>query len=285
MSGALPEPERQAAWWAETEATSRLDFGLAITPEDFDGAFRLLHDRYVWRRFMAVEPSRRRLNAHNFLPTTKVFVARAADRVVATVTVVEDSRLGLPVDEALGADLGRLRARGRRVGEAGSLAVDAAYRAHGAPILVRLYRPAVLYAAAIARLDDLAFVVRPRHRAFYLTLLPFREFRGTRRYRRLDGASVIGLRLDLALVRALVRTEAAGFSAGPRTRFLCGPETYGELMARLRRELPRSALTPVEWAELLARHGPAGPSAVERSPVELGALIAAQCAATPEGHA
>jgi len=281
VNGPPPEPDRQSAWWAETEAVAQLDFGLAVAPGDFDGAFRLLHDQYVWRGYMTAASSHRRFNTHNFLSTTKVFVARSPEGVVATVTVVEDSRLGLPVDEALGADLGRLRARGRRVGEAGSLAVDAAYRSHGVAILVRLYRLAVLYAASIARLDDLAFVVHPRHRAFYLTLLPFREFSGTRRYRRLDGAPVIGLRLDLALVRALIRTERAGLSAGPRTQFLCGPEIYGPVMARLRQDLPRSALTPLEWARLLAT---ADPPAAERSSVALGALVATQCTAQPGGH-
>src|SRR5262249_32852519 len=159
---------------------------------------------------------------HNLLPSTKVFVARSADAVVATVTVVEDSPLGLPIDEAIGAELGRLRERGRRVSEVGALAVDAGHRASGVPILVRLYRVALLYAAAVARLDDLAFVVRPRHRAFYRTLFPLREFSETREYRRLEGAQVIGLRLDLALARALIRVERAGYSATPLRHFFFG---------------------------------------------------------------
>jgi hypothetical protein len=265
MSPVLAEPGREA-WWVETGPVASLDFGLAITPADFDAAFRLLHDQYVWRRYMVPIAARRRINAHNLLPTTKVLVARSGDGVVATLTVVEDSRLGLPVDEVLGTDLGRLRSAGRRVAEAGSLGVDVRWRPSGVPILVRLYRLAALYAAVVARLDWLAFVVHPRHLAFYRTLLPFRQFAGTRRYRRLEGAPMIGLCLDLALVRALVRTERAGLSVGPHTRFLCGLEVYDTVVERLRRELPRSTLTPVEWARLFAAADP---------PLEVAAAVAA----------
>ena len=125
--------------------------------------------------------------------------------VVATLTVVEDSRLGLPIDEAIGAQLGARRAGGRRIGELGALAVDPAYRAAHVHVLIRLFRIAVLYGASIARLDELAFVIHPRHLTFYRALFPFREMRGgSRSYRRLDGVCVLGLWFDLALVRALL---------------------------------------------------------------------------------
>src|SRR5215475_6932109 len=92
--------EPKPAWWGESEVVATLNFGLAVTASEFDGAFRLLHDQYLWRGYMAAASSGRRLSLHNLLPSTKVFVARSGDAVVATVTVVEDSRLGLPIDEA-----------------------------------------------------------------------------------------------------------------------------------------------------------------------------------------
>ncbi len=59
---------------------------------------------------MTPAPSRRRLSLHNVLPSTKVFVAKTGDgAVAATVTVVEDSRLSLPVDEAIGRFVHRAR--------------------------------------------------------------------------------------------------------------------------------------------------------------------------------
>ncbi len=248
----MSAPDPKAGWWAEDGAVAALDFGVALTVNEFDAAFRLLHDQYVSRGYMKASPSQRRLSVHHLLPSTKVLVAKRADQVVASLTVVEDSRLGLPIDEAIGIDLDRLRHRGRRIGELGALAVDAAYRRSGVALLVRLYRVAVLYAARIARLDDLAFVVHPRHREFYRALFPFRELSGTRTYRRLDGTPVIGLRFELSLIRALIRVQRAGFPVTPFMKFMFGPEACDQVLARLRLELSRSALLPFEWARLFS---------------------------------
>ncbi len=268
-------PGPAATWFGEDETVRGLDFGLAVTFGDFEGALRLLHDRYVWRGYMTPDPSGRRLSLHHALPTTKLLVAKVESRVVGTLSVVEDSCLGIPMDEAFGAELGRLRERGRRPAEASSLAVDAAYRRSGVAILVRLLRLAVLYAARITRADDLCFVLHPRHREFYERLFPFRWFDEPRPYRRVQGPPAIGVRLDLGLVRALLRAERAGLSPGPHSNFLCGPETYRQVMARLRRDLPRSALTPPEWARLFADAGQRDTAGADPLTVQLGALLGA----------
>jgi hypothetical protein len=258
--------DERIAWWEDAGPVASLDFGLAVTLDDFDAAFRFLHDRYVTTGAMAPEASGRRLNLHNLLPSTKVFLAKASGRVVGTMTMVEDSRLGLPMDEAFGAELGRLRDRGRRLAEAGSLTIDPAYRACGVAILVRLFRLVILCATRIARADDLCFVVHPRYGPFYGRLFPFQRFRRTATYRRMANRPVIGLRLDLGLIRALIRTERAGLSTGPQTRFMCGPEACRDLLTRLRRDLPRSTLTPLEWARLFAEANGPQATAAELGP-------------------
>ncbi len=184
-AGAKHRSKLKAAWWAEEAFIAPLDLGLAGTLADFDAAFTLLHDQYVGRGYMPRGPSGRRLSLHNILPSTKVIVAKAAARVVGTLTVVEDSRLGLPMDEAFGMEIGRLRQRRRRVVEAGSLALDPSSRAESPTVLIRLFRMATLYAAMIVRADDLCFVVHPRHRAFYQTLFPFQQFPKNRVYQRI----------------------------------------------------------------------------------------------------
>lgn len=249
-----PPLDPNASWFEETPAIAAIDVGLATSVEDFEAAFRLLHDRYVWRSYMAPEPSGRRVGVHNMLPSTKVVVVRAADRIVGTLTVLEDSCLGLPMDEAFGDQLGRLRERGRRIAEAASLAVGRTETVPGLAIVLRLLRAAIVYAARIARRDELCFTVRPRHRDFYLKLFPLCILGDPRSYRRINGADVFGVRLDLRLVRALIRAERAGMSAGPVSAFLCGPHTTA-ITARLRCDVPRSTLTPPEWSRLFADGG------------------------------
>jgi hypothetical protein len=140
----------------------------------------------------------------------------------------------------------------------------------------------VLYAARIARLDELCFTLHPRHREFYERLFPFRWFSEARPYRRLRVPPVLGVRMDLALVRALLRAERAGLSPGPHSHFLCGPES-SQVLAQLRRDLPRSTLTPPEWARLFAQPGGRGPERADNqetagadlSDVQLGTLVGA----------
>jgi GNAT superfamily N-acetyltransferase len=251
----IPESRRK---WGEEARVSSLDFGLAREPDDFDGAFRLLHDQYVRRGYMVPHPSGRRLNVYNALPSTKVFVVKAEAQVVATVTLVEDSPIGLPMDEIFRGELAGLRARGRRLAEASSLAVHPDYRRSGMAILLRLYRMVLLYAARIARLNDLCFVVRPRHMAFYPAGFPMQQVGPPRPYGRINGATAVGFRVELGLVRALLRVLRAGLSPAERRGFLnfvFGPASCRQVLARLRRDLPGSALTPAHVAHFFGGHG------------------------------
>jgi GNAT superfamily N-acetyltransferase len=263
---ASPAPRRplsSAAWWADDEAADRIEVRLARTFADYDAAFRLVHDQYVRRGFVAAEPSGRRVGVHALLPSTKVLVAAVDGRLAGTLTLIEDSRLGLPMDLAFARELGRLRARGRRIAETGALALAPACRRQSAAILTRLFRVAALHLATIARADDMCFIVHPRHQAFYRSLFPFEEFPERRPYAPIRGVPpATGFRADLGLVRAVVRVERSGLSAGPLYRFLFGPAALSEVTRQVRRDLAGAALTPPEWALLFA---PAGEPAPGRS--------------------
>ena len=105
-----------------------LAVGLASETEDFDQAFRLVHDQYNWRGYMAPAPSGRRLMVHNALPTTKVFVARRGRHVAGTVTVVQDSLFGLPLDDLYRAEVAAIRRDEHRIAEVVALATAAGSR-------------------------------------------------------------------------------------------------------------------------------------------------------------
>lgn len=223
--------------WDEDGVVAALDFGLATATEDFDGAFRLQHDEYVGAGYMSRHPTGRRVTAFNALPSTRVFVARDGARVVGTVTLVQDSPDGLPMDQVYREELSVFRARGRRLGEASTLTIDHAYRRSGLGILMRLYRLLSAYALTIARLDDLCMVVRPHHVRFYETFFPFRQIGPTRPYPRLNRAPFVGFRADLRLVRSVQRVVGAGLMPGTPYEFLFAPRDYRPVLARLRRDL------------------------------------------------
>ncbi len=244
---------RPREWWSDEDLVGHVEFDLARDVETFDGAFRLIHDQYVSRGYMAPRPSGRRLNLHNALPTTKVFVATVAARVVGTVTLVEDSSLGLPMDEIYASELERFRRARRCLGEVSGLATDPGWRSLGLAILVRLMRMLVVYAAKVAGLDSLCIAVNPRHVGFYRRCLRFRQFGELKSFAKVNGAPAVALSLDLVGVRALIDRARDGSGAGDGlVDFFCGAESYRRVMERLCLHLAGARLTAEQFSRLFA---------------------------------
>ncbi len=222
---------------ASDAALASVDFGLAVTAEDFGDAFRLVHDQYVARGYIRPDPSGRRVGRHHALSTTRVFIGRAEGRVVATVSVIPDSPIGLPCDDLYRAELAPMRARGEALAEVSALAIDEAYRDVGLLVVRSLVQMIAVYASRIADLDTLCIAVNPRHVRFYEALLRFERFGETKPYGAVSGAPAVALRLDLRRELAAAQQAADPFAAGvlDPTRTACAEE-------RLQRDLGRMQL-------------------------------------------
>ena len=250
--------------WDEETAVAALDFRLAGTTEDFEGAFRLLHDNYVRIGYMHPHETRRRIGLFNALPSTKVFVARDGARVVGTVTLVQDSPIGLPMDQIFRDEVSAFRAPGRRLGEASTLTVDPRYRDAGAAILMRLYRMLSVYATVMVRLHDLCMVARAHHARFYRTFFPFREIGPPRPYPRANGTPFAGFHADVTRLRAAVQEGGSGMP-GRHYDFIFGPDHLPAVVARLNRDLPDSAMTLEQVAQFFAGPGAEAATSLARA--------------------
>jgi N-acyl amino acid synthase FeeM len=235
--------------WVDTTAEC-LELGVAADRTALDTAFRLVHDQYLWRGFITEpHPTGRRLNLRHALPATRVFLARAADRVVGTASLIPDSPLGLPMEDVFGPEVRALRAEGRRLGEISALAMDADRRAYGLPALVRLLRLVVVYALDVGGLDDVCMAVRPQHAAFYRQLGACRLMGEPRDYPKVHIDGAVGLRLDLHHVRAQMTAFADGEPPlAAIDAFLCSPAARAALGALLERQLPGATLSPADFA-------------------------------------
>lgn len=246
---------RRSNWGGDDGSIESITFGLASDTDTLDAAFRLVHDQYVSRRYMDPHPSGRRLSLHNALPTTKVFVARKGDDVLGTVSVVQDSVLGLPMDEIYDEELIQLRRERRGIAEVSALAIRSECRALGLPILMRLVRMIVVYTAEVARLDDLCIAVNPRHVSFYQKALSFTMFGPLRGYQKVNGAPAVAMHCDLGFVRRLMaETSLRDRVTDDLCGFLFAPEPYAELTSSLRDDLPWSVLTPQQFHHFFAGH-------------------------------
>jgi predicted N-acetyltransferase YhbS len=218
-----------------------LSFALAVTSADLDGAFRLVHDRYVERGYCDPRPDGRRAGAHHALPTTRVFVARDGDEVVGTVTLIQDSTLGLPMAEIYGEELAALGTPRGRVAEISALAVSPALGAAGLAVVMPLVRHVVDHATREACVDRLCIAVHPRHARFY-ERLRFRRIGALKAYARVNGSPAVALTLDLRAEAGAIRAFLAGDDAKGRGTLLgSGRGLHAPGRARAERRAPALA--------------------------------------------
>ncbi len=248
-----------------TDTAASFEVGLATAFEDFDSAFRLVHDQYVARGYMAPSPTGRRLTPYHALPGTRVFIARSSSQVVGTVSLVPDSPELMPCDALYHRELAPLRAAGRRLGEVSSLAVDDGRRAPGLSIVRSLVQVVAIYASRIARVDDLCITVNPRHAKFYEALLGFQRFGAPKAYGAVRGAPAVAMRLDLVRnLSSTVSSEVFPFAAALFTR-----AEVARVLAGLERDVDRATVTPAEltsWAEDEMQFVQSGTARIARTP-------------------
>jgi hypothetical protein len=167
--------------------------GLAVTPDDRRQAERLVHDVYVARGLRDVARPRRATTSAR----AAVFVARVDGAVGATLTLLCDSRRGLPADALYRVELAPLRAAGRRLAEVSALAVDPERRGAALALVRPLVQLVGIYARDVRGVDELCVTVHPRHAPFYESQFGFVRFGVEKAYGAVKGAPAVGLRLDL----------------------------------------------------------------------------------------
>ncbi len=214
LSSLLPLRAQRFLWLRgigfDAATVEGITFKIASTPSERVQACELLHDAYSKRGILEPSVSRLRVTAHTLLPTTTLFVGVRAGRVLGTMSLVEDSPLGLPLEEAFGAEVATVRdgAPGR-LAEVGSLAVASSVRKRGVSLMLHnlMYRW-----AERRRIGSLLIAVSPDAASFYAALLFFERFTKRRPYGRKLDVTGVALRLDLGRARAAFR---AAYGTGP----------------------------------------------------------------------
>jgi hypothetical protein len=245
---ARPGSSSHAARWRWTDAAvvSGMEFATARETDTLDKAYRLVHDQYVSRDLMLPEADGRKLDLRHALPSTRVFVAKAWPLVVGTVSLFQDSPLGLPLETEHLDAVSSLRRTGRRLAEVSHLAVDVANQTESLAVIMRLLRMVLVYAAEVAHLDELCLVVPPRYVDLCRRYLEAQPLPGTVA----GGPSRAGvaLHIDLDHIRRLAADVHAGRAAGPMRTFLFGVVSYREVWAQLRQEIPGAGLSSGQFA-------------------------------------
>lgn len=184
-------------------------YHIARNRGELEQAFSLVYKEYACKGYISRHyKSRLRLSFFNALPSTSTFVAKQGNRVVATVTLIPDSPLGIPMDKIYKERLDGLRKKKRRVAEVSQLAIDSKlfpknwfsmFNFSKLMFIFRLFKLVLDHALYVDKLTDLCIAVNPRHQYLY-KFLGFEMLGGLKYYGSVNKAPAIAKRLDLETV-------------------------------------------------------------------------------------
>lgn len=182
-----------------------LSFKIAETKSELEQAFRLVHDAYAKEGYISPHPSKMRVSINNATPTATTVIGLYGDRVIMTISLFPDSKLGLPMDSIYAEELATLRTQKRRIGEVGALASDPDFRQWDFNLLFHMHKTMILYGKNYLGLDDFVITVNPKHRSFYTSVLLFEPMGELKFYQSVNQNPAVLLKLDLIEMEANYR--------------------------------------------------------------------------------
>jgi hypothetical protein len=178
--------------------------GVSVRPaasrDELESAYRLVYSSYRQRGYVEENSAGVRLTLHNALPGTVTFVCVLRGEVIATVSMVPDSAVQLPMDSIYHAELQELRDAGRKPAEVTMLADRREDPVRALPMLKELMKRVFDYATLVEDTTDLCIAVNPRHERYYRQHLLFTPFGEPKSYPSVRGHPAVAERLDLKTV-------------------------------------------------------------------------------------
>jgi hypothetical protein len=159
--------------FALCSTTRDVRVSIASEVEEWEEAFQLVGDSYRSRGYVSPDTTGPRFTAYHALPDTATFVAKCADQVIATLSLVPDNTLlGLPMECIYGPEIAGLRQSGARLAEVTSLADRGLGLREFVPVFVGLMR--ILGQYTLSKGGGMwVITINPRHRTFYTKVMGF----------------------------------------------------------------------------------------------------------------
>lgn len=86
--------------------------------------FRLVYREYLIREFCRPHPSGLHCSHYSFFPESKILMLEGSGETFGTLTLIPDTRCGLPMEKIFPAEIESIRGKGRRPAEISMLAFD-----------------------------------------------------------------------------------------------------------------------------------------------------------------
>lgn len=219
---------------------------LARNVEEVQKANKLVFRNYVEDRFWEDDETQLQTNKFLYSPCRTVFVLLEGDRLIGTMSIIEDSSDGLPSDGTQTPLLNALRNRGGLIAEVSAFAMDRSQSSRRRLFLM-LVSYMMQYSFYHVGVDRLVASCKPDHAAFYETVLCFSKESDLTYY---EYSHASGYLISLDLVEAH-RVLSRKYPQDPVNKesfyrfLLCDPQPCQEY-PRVPLKRPRGR----NWAEL-----------------------------------
>lgn len=186
-----------------------LRYSIVRTKEELEGSRRLVLEEYIRSGYVSVQDivSGLKMGEYLGLPNTTTFILRYQNGIIGTVSLVEDSEKGVPMDDLYTKEIDILRNRGLKIAEVSQFAMRK--DTHVEYLSLDKKRPASYLSVPLLKLmvhyalrqgvDAFCIAVNPKHVMFY-KFLGFEQFGEEKSYVSVNEAPAVALVLDLERV-------------------------------------------------------------------------------------
>lgn len=169
---------------------------VATDRDEVLAALGLVHHQYVRSGLAVPNRSGIRVTRYHLLNTTEVMIGKVDDAVVCTLTLVRDTRFGLPMESIYHEEVEARRRLGKRVAEVSCLADRRDDNEGSLSVMFRVMSLVAQYATRRG-VDELLIAIHPRHGKFYERFLGFEGIGGLKSYSLVRDNPAIAMALDL----------------------------------------------------------------------------------------
>lgn len=243
------------------------DFILKLTPPDFEArlvrslneireAFRLIYKEYLSLGYCKANKTRIHYSAYVLLPDSRTFILKKNKHFLGTVSLIEDSSWGLPMEISFPHLFKRLRREGRKLAEVSLLTLNRqAFKesrftltdSHKITGSFWLFKSLLDYARHRSGVTDLLITVHPKHEKLYRNFA-FSPLGKPSRYNGAQGNPGLPMHLDVTHLEYNLAKEKSfrkfffdpqASKKRPENSFIWSPQVIAEFLTQQDREWPQ----------------------------------------------
>jgi len=149
-----------------------LIFKIAETKYEREQAFQILQEAFLERNLVDKNETGIRVTKYHALPTTSVLIIKDKNKVIGTMSVINDSPLRLPVDEL--SDISEMRKNHKKITEVSAFAIRKGLKYSRSYLMFPIMRFMSEYTHFYLHSDCLIIATHPRMQSFYTAVLGFK---------------------------------------------------------------------------------------------------------------